>query len=89
MRRIGGLTSSALVALWILGAAACGDDDKERGTGADGGLVTTDDAGHTRVRADVGESALLRYPVDLRALTAGTASFTRRFSRYEPVAGGA
>jgi elongation factor G len=48
-----------------------------------------DDAGRTRVRADVGESALLRYPIDLRALTAGTASFTRRFSRYEPLAGGA
>ena len=45
-----------------------------------------DDAGRTRVRADVGESALLRYPIDLRALTAGTASFTRRFSRYEPLA---
>ena len=28
------------------------------------------------------------YPIDLRALTAGTAGFTRRFSRYEPVAGG-
>jgi translation elongation factor EF-G len=25
--------------------------------------------------------------VDLRALTSGTASFTRRFSRYEPVGG--
>jgi elongation factor G len=41
------------------------------------------------VRADVGEAALLRYPIDLRALTAGTATFTRRFSRYEPLAGGA
>ncbi|MDD7937866.1 elongation factor G [Actinomycetospora lutea] len=44
--------------------------------------------GHTRVRAEVPEQALLRYPVDLRALTSGTASFTRRFSRYEPVASG-
>ncbi|WP_433782936.1 elongation factor G [Actinomycetospora sp. CA-101289] len=47
-----------------------------------------DASGRTCVRAEVPESALLRYPVDLRALTAGTASFTRRFSRYEPVAGG-
>jgi elongation factor G len=46
-----------------------------------------DVGGRTCVRAEVPESALLRYPVDLRALTAGTASFTRRFSRYEPVAG--
>ncbi|MDD7965203.1 elongation factor G [Actinomycetospora lemnae] len=42
--------------------------------------------GTTVVRAEVPEQALLRYPVDLRALTSGTASFTRRFSRYEPVA---
>jgi elongation factor G len=46
-----------------------------------------DSTGSTRVRAEVPETALLRYAVDLRALTAGTASFTRRFSRYEPVAG--
>ena len=45
------------------------------------------EAGRTRVRAEVPESALLRYAVDLRALTSGTASFTRRFSRYEPVGG--
>jgi len=44
--------------------------------------------GCTHVRAEVPEQALLRYAVDLRALTSGTASFTRRFSRYEPVAGG-
>ncbi len=47
-----------------------------------------EETGRTRVRAEVPETALLRYPIDLRALTAGTASFTRRFSRYEPVAGG-
>ncbi|MEJ2865645.1 elongation factor G [Actinomycetospora flava] len=46
------------------------------------------ESGHTRVRAEVPEQALLRYAVDLRALTSGTASFTRRFSRYEPVASG-
>jgi elongation factor G len=43
--------------------------------------------GCTHVRAEVPEQALLRYAVDLRALTSGTASFTRRFSRYEPVGG--
>jgi elongation factor G len=46
------------------------------------------DPGCTRVRAEVPETALLRYAVDLRALTSGTASFTRRFSRYEPTSGG-
>jgi elongation factor G len=45
------------------------------------------EAGCTHVRAEVPEQALLRYAVDLRALTSGTASFTRRFSRYEPVGG--
>ncbi|GAA4795528.1 elongation factor G-like protein EF-G2 [Actinomycetospora chlora] len=44
--------------------------------------------GTTVVRAEVPEQALLRYAVDLRALTSGTARFTRRFSRYEPVAAG-
>jgi elongation factor G len=59
--------------------------------GRHGRVVGTepDGTGHTCVRAEVPEPALLRYAVDLRALTAGTASFTRRFSRYEPVASGA
>jgi elongation factor G len=46
------------------------------------------EAGTTVVRAEVPEQALLRYAVDLRSLTSGTAHFTRRFSRYEPVAAG-
>lgn len=43
-----------------------------------------DGSGRSTVRAEVPETALVRYAVDLRALTAGSASFTRRFSRYEP-----
>ncbi|TLW94338.1 elongation factor G-like protein EF-G2 [Saccharomonospora piscinae] len=36
------------------------------------------------VRAEVPASELVRYAVDLRSLTSGTASFTRRHARYEP-----
>jgi len=39
----------------------------------------------TVVRAEVPESALLRYAIDLRAMTAGTGSFNRSFLRYEPM----
>ncbi|MGH3620306.1 MAG: elongation factor G-like protein EF-G2, partial [Sciscionella sp.] len=41
--------------------------------------------GRTAVRAEVPASELLRYAVDLRALTSGTASFQRSFCRYEPM----
>jgi elongation factor G len=37
------------------------------------------------VTAEVPASQLGRYPIDIRSLTSGTASFTREFSRYEPV----
>jgi elongation factor G len=71
-------------------------DDSQLGTvlgdlaSRHGRVVGTEPAGSgsTLVRAEVPEQALLRYAVDLRSLTSGTASFTRRFSRYEPVAGG-
>jgi len=39
----------------------------------------------TVVRAEVPESALLRYAIDLRAMTAGTGRFSRTFLRYEPM----
>lgn len=41
------------------------------------------DGHHTRVLAEVPETALVRYPVDLGMLTGGTARFTRRFGRYD------
>ena len=44
----------------------------------------TDQAGRMLVRAEVPAAELLRYAVDLRGLTSGTAVFTRRFSRYAP-----
>ncbi|GAA5166670.1 elongation factor G-like protein EF-G2 [Pseudonocardia eucalypti] len=40
--------------------------------------------GRTLVRAEVPAAELLRYAVDLRAMTSGTATFTRRFARYDP-----
>ncbi|HXT46945.1 MAG TPA: elongation factor G-like protein EF-G2 [Pseudonocardiaceae bacterium] len=43
-----------------------------------------DQAGRMLVRAEVPAAELLRYAVDLRGLTSGTALFTRRFSRYAP-----
>ncbi len=39
----------------------------------------------TVIRAEVPASELLRYAVDLRSITSGTASFTRTFIRYEPM----
>ncbi len=39
--------------------------------------------GRTLVRAEVPAIQLIRYAVDLRAMTSGAAAFTRRFSRYE------
>ncbi|MGB8963366.1 MAG: elongation factor G-like protein EF-G2 [Pseudonocardiaceae bacterium] len=43
-----------------------------------------DQAGRMLVRAEVPAAELIRYAVDLRGLTSGTAVFTRRFSRYAP-----
>lgn len=46
------------------------------------GTEPTDLAGRTLVRAEVPAVELLRYAVDLRAMTSGTATFTRGFRRY-------
>jgi len=40
-------------------------------------------AGRTLVRAEVPQLELTRYAVDLRSLTHGTATFTRRYARHE------
>ncbi len=39
----------------------------------------------TEISADVPDQELLRYAVELRALTAGTGKFRRRYLRHEPV----
>jgi elongation factor G len=60
-------------------------------SGRRGRVLGTDVAGpgRTLVQAEVPCAELLRYAVDLRALTAGAATFTRRFARYDvaPTAG--
>ncbi|MBO0811637.1 MAG: elongation factor G-like protein EF-G2, partial [Microlunatus sp.] len=39
--------------------------------------------GRTLIHAEVPQSELLRYAVELRAMTAGAATFTRRFARHD------
>jgi elongation factor G len=41
--------------------------------------------GRTLVRADIPQTELGRYAIDLRSLSQGTGTFTRRFLRYEPM----
>ncbi|WP_236794554.1 elongation factor G-like protein EF-G2 [Amycolatopsis sp. GM8] len=41
--------------------------------------------GRTLVRAEVPATELLRYATDLRSLTSGTATFTRRHARFDPM----
>ncbi|UOX92188.1 elongation factor G-like protein EF-G2 [Amycolatopsis sp. FBCC-B4732] len=43
------------------------------------------DGGRTVIRAEVPATELLRYLIDLRSMTSGTASFTRRHARFEPM----
>lgn|GEM_PF-2005476 len=59
--------------------AVLGDLSARRGR-----VLGTDVAGPGRslVRAEVPRIELLRYAVDLRAITAGTATFTRRFAHW-------
>jgi len=46
-----------------------------------------DGVGRMVVHAEVPVAELLRYAVDLRGLTSGTATFTRTFARYSPTSG--
>ncbi|MGZ4487840.1 MAG: elongation factor G-like protein EF-G2 [Nocardioides sp.] len=50
-------------------------------------LLGTDQAGdeRTQVLAEVPQTELVRYAVDLRAATHGAGTFTRAFAHYEPV----
>ncbi|MFC4857394.1 elongation factor G-like protein EF-G2 [Actinophytocola glycyrrhizae] len=41
--------------------------------------------GYSVVRAEVPATSLLRYAIDLRSITSGSATFTRTFSRYDPL----
>ena len=48
-------------------------------------VIASDEGGWTMIRAEVPSSELLRYAIELRSLTSGTGTFTRRFSRYDPL----
>lgn len=50
-------------------------------------VLGTEQAGAERtcVKAEVPQTELIRYAVDLRSLTHGAGSFTRGFARYEPL----
>ena len=41
--------------------------------------------GRTLVRAEVPQTEIVRYAIDLRSLSQGTGTFTRQFARYEPM----
>lgn len=49
------------------------------------GTEADDRPGYSVVRAEVPATALLRYAIDLRSMTSGSATFTRSFVRYDPL----
>jgi elongation factor G len=56
-------------------------------SGRRGRVLGSESAGDERtvVRAEVPQVEIVRYAVDLRSFSHGSASFTRRFARYEPM----
>jgi len=60
-------------------------------SGRRGRLLGTDKVGDDRtvVKAEVPQVEITRYAIDLRSLSHGAASFSREFSRYEPMPEGA
>jgi elongation factor G len=56
-------------------------------SGRRGRVLGSEPAGddQTIVRAEVPQIEIGRYAIDLRAFTHGSATFTRRFVRYEPM----
>ncbi|AGL19587.1 elongation factor G-like protein EF-G2 [Actinoplanes sp. N902-109] len=49
------------------------------------GTDADEDGGHSLVRAEVPATELVRYAVELRALTSGAGTFTRTYVRHEPM----
>ncbi|TFD50283.1 elongation factor G-like protein EF-G2 [Cryobacterium frigoriphilum] len=49
--------------------------------------TTSVGAGRTEIRAEIPDAELLRYVIELRALTAGSGRFRRRYLRHESVPG--
>jgi elongation factor G len=49
------------------------------------GSEADEDGDHSLVRAEVPATELVRYAVELRALTSGSGTFTRTYARHEPM----
>ena len=49
------------------------------------GTEADETPGYSIVRAEVPAAALLRYAIDLRSMTSGSATFTRTFTRFDPL----
>ena len=49
------------------------------------GTEADEDGDHSLVRAEVPATELVRYAVELRALTSGSGTFTRTYARHEPM----
>jgi elongation factor G len=64
--------------------AVMGDLSGRRGR-VQGTEPDPDGAEKTLVRAEVPATELVRYAVELRAMTSGSGTFTRRFARYDPM----
>lgn len=62
--------------------AVMGDLSSRRGR-----VIGTESVGEGRtvIRADVPQTEITRYAIDLRAMSHGTGTFTRSFARYEPM----
>jgi elongation factor G len=57
-------------------------------SGKRGKILGQDSAGGiAEIRAEVPQSELLRYSIDLRSITSGTGSFSVAFSHYAPISG--
>jgi elongation factor G len=41
--------------------------------------------GRTLVKAEIPELEIIRYSIDLRSMSHGTGSFTRQYTRHEPL----
>jgi elongation factor G len=53
--------------------------------GRPSGSEADDDGGHSLIRAEVPAAELVRYAVELRAMTSGAGTFRREYARHEPM----
>jgi elongation factor G len=63
--------------------AVLGDLSSRRGRVL--GTEADDHPGYSLVRAEVPATSLIRYAIDLRSMTSGSATFTRHFVRFDPL----